>query len=86
MSKYIFLFIFIILFISLQLGFFSGLTIYNGTINLIILILVSSFFLNVEKEGLIISLVIAAVYDFYLYSYFGLSIIAVLLIYFILIF
>lgn len=81
MSKYIFLLIVIVLFIGLEFGFFSGLTIYNGTVNLIILVLVSSFFLNVEKEGLIISLVMASIFDFYLYSYFGLSIIAVLLIY-----
>lgn len=86
MSKYIILFIAIVLFVALQFGFFSGFTIYNGNVNLIILILVSSFLLNVEKEGLIISLVMAFVYDFYLYSYFGLSIIAVLLIYFLLTF
>jgi cell shape-determining protein MreD len=72
--------------IGLQLGFFSGLAIYNGTINLIILILVLSFFLNIEKEGLIISLIMAFVYDFYLYSYFGLAVAAVLIIYFLLIF
>ena len=86
MSKYIFLFIFIVLFTGLQLGFLTGFSIYNGTVNLIILLLISSFFLGVEREGLIISLILGAIYDFYLYSYLGLSIIAILIIYAVLVF
>jgi len=82
MSRYFILLIFIIIFLGLGLGFFSGFTILNGTINLIILILVSSFLLGAKKEGFIISLSLAVFYDLYLYSFFGLSIIAVLLIYF----
>lgn len=86
MAKYIILVILTVFFIALQFGFFSGLVIFGGTINLVILILVSSFFLEVEKEGLIISLILAFFYDFYLYSYFGLSIIAILVLYYLLVF
>lgn len=84
MAKYLVLLIFILSFLGLGLGFFCGFAIFGGTVNLIILILVSSFFLGAKKEGLIIALILAVFYDLYLYSFFGLSIIAVLLIYFLL--
>ncbi|MBU2595345.1 hypothetical protein KJ713_00750 [Patescibacteria group bacterium] len=84
MSKYLILLLFIIIFLALALGFFSGLTILNAVVNLIVLILISSFLLGIKKEGLLISLSLAVFYDLYLYSFFGLSVIAVLLIYFIL--
>ncbi|TSC92186.1 MAG: hypothetical protein CEN92_79 [Candidatus Berkelbacteria bacterium Licking1014_96] len=84
MAKYFVLVIFILGFLGLGLGFFCGFALFGGTANLIILVLVSSFFLGAKKEGLIITLILAAFYDLYLYSFFGLSIIAVLLIYFLL--
>lgn len=84
MTKYLVLLIFILGLLGLGLGFFCGFAIFGGTINLIILLLVSSFFLGAKKEGLIISLTLAFFYDLYLYSFFGLSIIAVLSIYFLL--
>lgn len=80
--RYLILAFFIFVLAVLQLGFLAGFTIFGGSFNLIILILVSSFFLDFKKEGLIISLFLAAFYDLYLYSFFGLSIIAVLLVYF----
>ena len=84
MAKYIILVFFIAIFVSLELGFFCGFTIFGGTINLVVLILVTSFFLGIEKEGLITALSISFFYDFYLFSFFGLSAISVLIIYFIL--
>lgn len=86
MARYITLIVFIILFLSLQLGFFSGWTIFGGTVNLIVLVLVTSFFLGIEKEGLIISLFLAFFYDLYFYSFLGISIIVIILIYYLLIF
>lgn len=84
MARYLVLIIFVLGSLGLSFGFFCGFTIFGGTINLIILMLVSSFFLGAKKEGLIISLVLAFFYDLYLYSFFSLAIIAVLLIYFLL--
>lgn len=76
----------ILVFIALGFGFFAGISIFGGTVNLIVLILVASYFLKTEKEGLILSLVLAVFYDFYLYSYFGLALAAVVLIYLALVF
>lgn len=53
---------------------------------MIVLILVASYFLKTEKEGLILSLILAVFYDFYLNSYFGLAAAAVVLIYLSLVF
>jgi len=80
MAKYLVLALFVIIFLGL-FGYFSGFTIFGAMVNLIVLILVSSFFIGAEKEGLILSLILALFSDFYLYSYFGLSLISVLLIY-----
>jgi len=82
MAKYLVLIIFLILMLGLSIGFASGLSIFGGTFNLIVIILVAGFFLEVEKEGLVVALVLAVIYDFYTFSYFGLAIMAVLLIYF----
>lgn len=84
MAKYLVLIIFVLGFLGLGLGFFCGFAIFGGTANLIVLILVCSFFLGVKKEGLIISLTLAVFYDLYLYSFLGLAVMAVLLIYFLL--
>ncbi len=84
MAKYLILLFFIAIFISLELGFFCGFTIFGGTVNLVVLILVSSFFLGIEREGLIIALSISLFYDFYLFSFFGLSAMAIMIIYFVL--
>src|SRR4030042_290805 len=80
MAKYPVLALFVLVFLSF-FGYFSGFTIFGAMVNLIILILVTSFFIGTEKEGLILSLIIALFNDFYLYSYFGLSLISILLIY-----
>lgn len=86
MAKYLVLAVFVIIFLGLEIGLLPSLAIFGGIINLIILILISSFFLEVEKEGLVIALILAGFYDLYLYSFFGLSMTAVLVIYYLLLF
>jgi cell shape-determining protein MreD len=79
--KYLVFVILVFLAAALQFGLLPPLAIYGGIINLIILILVSSFFLEIEKEGLFFSLILALLFDLYLYSFFGVSLISILLVY-----
>lgn len=82
--SYIVFSLLVYLFICLQVGLLPSLEVFGGMINLIVIILISTFFLEVEKEGLILSLILAVAFDIYFYLPIGLSVAAVLIIYFIL--
>ncbi len=79
--KYLIFVILIFLVAALQFGLLPPIAIYGGIFNLIVLILVSSFFLEIEKEGLLFSLILALLFDIYCYAFVGISLISVLLIY-----
>jgi len=78
---YIIFFFLTYLVIGFQIGLFPAIEIVGGMINLIVIILISTFFLEIEKEGLIFSIVLAIAFDIYFYLPIGLSVVAVLIIY-----
>lgn len=83
--SYIIFVILLYLAIGLQNGFLGALPIFGGVINLVILVLVSLFFLDLEREGLIFALILAIFWDFYGYSFFLVSSLGVFLIFYLLV-